>query len=325
MQTRSGKRTGDAPPLSSSRRSRKCFRLLDLPREIRDGILRELLYSPHPLRYRDAENANIYADTFTQQSKQSFAFYPEILRTCKQLYMEGAPILQNANTIGLNYWLGYHPLMYVSCMGRKPVRGCSWGTLFGDGRQKVCQTSKSMSIVIHLEVPELITEETAWELRLFTHELCESLMDHKEELAKSRLEIVWTGPKQPVDQDNPIGQKLLDGFALLRPKEVIIKGFPQDYTASLEKSMLSAEPAENLFAMRDALIMYLEPTYSEYYYELGGWSDIEEAVWTCDHKSFKEARNAIIEQVEAHREELKRRVYEHDIDSPSPSTMSQAF
>lgn len=75
--------------------------------------------------------------------------------------------------------------------------------------------------------------------------------------------------------------------------------------------MLSPEPPQNLFAMRNALINYLGPVV-DYYYELLDWPLIGLALWTWDYEALKQARDAIIDETEAERQELTRKLYEHE-------------
>jgi len=77
--------------------------------------------------------------------------------------------------------------------------------------------------------------------------------------------------------------------------------------------MLPSEPVKNIFAMRDALIDYLEPIYPDCWFELDGWYNIDQALWTCDHEEFKSARNAIVKEVEDERDELRRKLYQHEL------------
>lgn len=62
----------------------KPFRLMDLPRELRDGVYRELLL-PAKVRLR--------GERLPDEKKRFYALQPAILRVCKQTYIESSRVL----------------------------------------------------------------------------------------------------------------------------------------------------------------------------------------------------------------------------------------
>lgn len=71
--------------------------LLELPYELRDNILRNLLYSPQPLEDKLGVHNEESVKSGSRNYK-SYDFYPAILRASKQLYREGREILYHKNT-----------------------------------------------------------------------------------------------------------------------------------------------------------------------------------------------------------------------------------
>lgn len=301
------------PPLARThRRPQKHFRLLDLPREIRDGVLQELLFSSEPLKYRDAENVVMtYYQLDRMDKSRNYALYTEILRTCKQLHEEGSPILQS-NTVGLDVWCA-HGSVFTSCMGNKPYMGYSWIRGFSSSYDKICQTAESIQVCIHLRPEELMSADDSFGIRDCVSRVCEELIDRKE-MGRCRVDIEWTtGPPPRYTTDNDIGEKVLDCCTMLRPREAAVTGFSAEYAVKIERAMLSAEPGTNIFAMRDALAKYMKPTQGDFFLEADDWIEIDEAVYACDYSAFKKTRDAMVGPIEEERERLKRELYEHDL------------
>jgi hypothetical protein len=306
---------GGPPLFRPGRRPKKHFPLLDSPREIRESVLRELLYSSEPLKYRDAEHVVIRHDQLSRitTNKRNYNLYPEILRTCKQLHEEGTPILHRLNTVGIDIWCGLGELTYASCMGNKPSPGFYWDRELSGSCQQMCKTSNGIQISLHLQRQEWMLSDDSFEYRIDVSEVCEELVGQKE-IEKCRFEVLYSGPPQQYTQDNEIGERILDTLAMLRPREVSITGFSPDYATKIERAMLSTEPAANLYAMRGALADYLKPTHGDKYINMLEWHAVDDALWIGDYPAFKEARDAIVKRIEEEREELKPKLYEHEVD-----------
>lgn len=85
------------------------FKLLELPWEIRQIILRDLLWQPNPICFYSTDDPftgqaamrtiddpafeDYWVNLRTNSGRNARQFYPEILAVCKQLYAEGSPIL----------------------------------------------------------------------------------------------------------------------------------------------------------------------------------------------------------------------------------------
>ena len=78
-----------------------CFRLLELPYEIRRLVLHILLVSPTPLNF-------CYIRLHGRMkfpSSDAFTISPQVLRVSKELYAEGRPLLYQENVFGLTHTL----------------------------------------------------------------------------------------------------------------------------------------------------------------------------------------------------------------------------
>lgn len=94
--------------------------------------------------------------------------------------------------------------------------------------QQICQTARGINNTIRIVQEDRISEDASFEVRMKTLLLCEELNEQKEAFKNTRLDITWLGKIIANSILNDIGDDVISGFALLRPKEVSIKGFPRN-------------------------------------------------------------------------------------------------
>ena len=73
--------------------------LLELPAEVRQIILRQLLWSSHPLE--SLQNTLAWQARAVRELCPTLSLYPSILRTCRQLHEEGTAILYGENSLSV--------------------------------------------------------------------------------------------------------------------------------------------------------------------------------------------------------------------------------
>jgi hypothetical protein len=108
------------PSRSKKRASQEYSLLMKLPAEVRLKILRELLWTPEPLRLLREASPNTLTWTWPtvppswdgNVTGTNFTLCPEILAACRKLNEEGSPVLYEENTMDVvaSYDLGYFPV-----------------------------------------------------------------------------------------------------------------------------------------------------------------------------------------------------------------------
>ena len=239
------------------------FPILNVVWEIRDKILRELLWHPTPLRIRPGVPKKDNYRCYKRTGRRDYEVFPQILRTCKQLYDEGRAILWHANTIGID--LCTRPLLESwqwSVAGIPQYLHEDTEKLFLRRVRNVFDETVRLHIFLdlhnyddsdaHLHLgPHWSRPDTP------AHMLCERLLK-KLNLKDCYIEITITGVAwEKSDVTSTFQNTILGPFEMLRCKTAFLHGVPAYSTSSLVGTMMRRERVYDLFKMRDSLVAYV--------------------------------------------------------------------
>jgi hypothetical protein len=311
--------------------------LLTLPMEVRASILRDLLSLPTCLVYRGTrKHRNRHDKTMrsTDEQSQDSILYPQILRVCKQLHIEGRSLLF-ANPLGLDFWVDDLGPVTWSFVGSALLSASGFFRIDRlwpmTNVAKPWKESLKLHISIHFDnIPSDDDETEDGPPDPFD---CETLRDQLEfvctllftkqnfKVCDATVAILGLKKGYEPGEDTTIG--LLQPLSLLRCKRAVITGVSDAYAAEVASRMMSPTPARNLYAMRGALKRYvqlffasgedLDASDDECYMPVE-WNAITDSVSAANVDSFFACRVDMMQYLEKVREERVAEVFEHDGD-----------
>lgn len=234
--------------------------ILSFPWEIRNKILRELLYSPTPLRCRDLKVRE-------EQVCRNHKLHPKILQTCSQLYEEGRAILWGANTIRIDLCLSLQVDRHWSVAGIPQASSHSSGKLVLRRVRSIFDETTKLHIFLDLRCydplvgkwgpdPQHLQIEV-WPIR----KLCERLL-RKPNLEDCLIEITAIGAVfEKLGSEKRFLSDILKPFEVLRCHTVVINGLPTKFETKLANVMMIREPSWDLFLVAAALDQFVQEDY----------------------------------------------------------------
>ncbi|KAK5050606.1 hypothetical protein LTR84_003888 [Exophiala bonariae] len=253
------------------------FKLLELPWEIRQIILRDLLWLPEPVYFHSDETQYTgsaamrtvddpgYEDYWTniRENKGEGArkFYPEVLAVCKQLYEEGSPILYDNSVkceVGNESDDFSSPFITMHHLAERYGPSSEYEL---DLPESVLKKMRRAYIEVVTFSGEMGGEETYSYFQDVLEEFIDVLhvSNWKHLTLKLKIDPVklYEGPPY---EDPRLRDALFRQFLSLRDcSEVSISGISPSLATELERMMTSSSaehPVMNLGAMHWALLQY---------------------------------------------------------------------
>lgn len=251
----------------SAQPSHKESPLLLLPQELRDLVLRNLLYSAEPLGAKGNVDHNLF---HKRQSERNFTFYPAILRVCRQVYDEGYEILYHHNiaTASIIVWHDDSSLVVK-------ILDDLWPIAVSDVAIAGRFTRWDVTLKLNLEFPEDVSDSIYWFL-IDNLRPIPNLDVLKVRLKLWDMEDIYK-PESNVTFDNhqdfdDIAEQVFRPFSILRVRQVEFvdtQGRPIRTTLSLARLMMSDSPPpislHDLFIILDE---FLENSLTEQSYRV---------------------------------------------------------
>jgi hypothetical protein len=300
--------------------------VLSFPWEIRNRILRELLFSPTPLRCQDLKVTK-------QKVFRDHKLHPEILRTCSQLYDEGREVLWGANTIGIDVSLSLQRDQYWSVAGI-PQKTSERGKLLLRRVRSIFDETTKLHIFLDLSCYDPLAckwgpDPQHIQIQVGAiNKLCERLL-RKPNLKDCHIKITATGAIfEKLGSKMKPRNDIMKGFELLRCHTAMVNGVPSNSAVKLATMMMRREPSWDLFRMGAALDQYVREEcpcgeYSRNFCHSCASTDscerrclaleaIYARVNNCDLAGFLEQRAAILDPISEGRMVDTQRVFEFD-------------
>jgi hypothetical protein len=291
---------------------------MELPAEVRLEILRELLWTPEPLKLlREAsEQANTLPTLPHPVGPQSwddgvtgtnYTLYPEILRVCRKLNEEGGPVLYGENTVdvvassnpGFPYgprfeWMG-HLSSLASISESFSVR------------------TRKLRITVDARIPLFATSRA---IREVVRELVKVLQANPQWCSlDNRLENQIS---HPLGGETPSNEEILWPLNLLRRLQHIeFTGVSPQFAAKLSKLTKSDRPIIDLPRMYASLegysFRYLDAKFQQMFWN-EDLSLTKDAMDAGNVKDFYKYRDRVIWRVEKFLRKRRADFFENDPD-----------